>query len=215
MKSPQAMLQFLRKRRHDAAEKLAGNGDFGVAVCEVLDELIRRTQVIADEYPASSKMSLRDILEMPAVVGAMQAILETVAALSDVASECADATAARRDPVLKFVARVKAEGFEVANDWTLTDTREHPHVHTDDPHYLCSAKPKRSPAQNKPPHTTSAFCAWPPRSKTPRPNTPGESAVSSAPCSMDEAAMAACNPSENPQSASDANSRVEIRWAQS
>ncbi|WP_237084577.1 hypothetical protein [Mycobacteroides abscessus] len=136
MKSPQAMLQFLRKRRLDATEKLAGNGDFGVAVCEVLDELIRRTQVIANEYPASSKMSLRDILEMPAVVGAMQAILETVAALSDVASECADATAARRDPVLKFVARVKAEGFEVANDWTLTDTRVQPHAHTDDPALL-------------------------------------------------------------------------------
>lgn len=130
------MLQFLRKRRQDATEKLSGKGDFGAAVCEVLDELIRRTQVIADEYSASSKMSLRDILEMPAVVGAMQAILETVAALSDVASECADATAARRDPVLKFVTRVRAEGFEVANDWTLTDTHEQTHTHTDNPELL-------------------------------------------------------------------------------
>lgn len=136
MKSPQAMLQFLRKRRQDAADKLTGNGDFGVAVCEVIDDLIRRAQVIADEYPASLKISLRDIQEMPAVVGAMQAILETAAALDDVAAECANATAARRDPVLKFVARVRAEGFEVANDWTLTDTREQPHTHTDDPELL-------------------------------------------------------------------------------
>lgn len=126
------MLQFLRKRRQDADEKLSNNGDFGVALCEVLDELICRAQVIADEYPASSKISLRDIQEMPAVVGAMQAILETVAALSDVAAECADATAARRDPVLKFVARVKAEGFEVANDWTLTDIRKQPQTNADD-----------------------------------------------------------------------------------
>lgn len=133
MKSPQAMLQFLRKRRQDADEKLSNNGDFGVAVCEVIDELIRRAQVIAEEYPVSSKISPRDIQEMPAVVGAMQALLTTAAALDAVASECADATAARRDPILKFVARVRGEGFEVANDWTLTDTLGHPHAQTDDP----------------------------------------------------------------------------------
>lgn len=130
------MLQFLRKRRQDADEKLSNNGDFGVAVCEVIDELIRRAQVMADEYPASSKISLRDIQEMPAVVGAMQALLETAAALDGVAAECADATTARRHSVLKFVARVRAEGFEVANDWTLTDTREQPHTHTDNPELL-------------------------------------------------------------------------------
>ncbi|OHU53462.1 hypothetical protein [Mycobacteroides chelonae] len=136
MKSPQALLRFLRKRREDATEKLAGNGELGVAVCEVLDELIRRAQVIANEYPTSSKISLRDIEEMPAVVGAMQALMNTVTALADLANECADATAARRDPVLKFVARVRAEGFEVANDWTLTDTIEQPQAHTDNPELL-------------------------------------------------------------------------------
>lgn len=69
MKSPQAMLRLLRDRRQDAAEKLDGSGEFGVAVCEVLDELIRRAQVVADEYPVSSKITLRDLQEMPAVVG--------------------------------------------------------------------------------------------------------------------------------------------------
>ncbi|CPZ02015.1 Uncharacterised protein [Mycobacteroides abscessus] len=215
MKSPQAMLQFLRKRRQDATEKLAGNGDFGVAVCEVLDELIRRTQVIADEYPASSKMSLRDILEMPAVVGAMQAILETVAALSDVASECADATAARRDPVLKFVARVKAEGFEVANDWTLTDPALSRTPTPTTPHCLCSVKPKRSPAQNKPPHTTSAFCAWPPHSKTPRSNTPRESAASSARYSMADETMAVRGLPADPSHTATPAPHVELTWTES
>lgn len=143
MKSPQAMLQFLRKRRQDADQTLSDNGDFGVAVCEAIDELIRRAQVIADEYPASSRISLRDIQEMPAVVRAMQALLETAAALDDVASECADATASRRDPVLKFVARMKAEGFEVANDWTLTDTREQPHAPTEDPELLVQHEAER------------------------------------------------------------------------
>lgn len=125
MKSPQAMLRFLRDHRHDAAEKLDGSGEFGVAVCEVLDELIRRAQVIADEYPASSKITLHDLHEMPAVVGAMQALMNTVAALSDVMRECADAVQIRRDPVLRFVERLKSEGYEVQNDFTVTDTQDY------------------------------------------------------------------------------------------
>ncbi len=119
------MLQFLRKRRQDATEKLAGNGDFGVAMCEVLDELIRRTQVIADEYPASSQITLNDLQEMPAVVAAMQTLMETVATLSDVMRECADALQLRRDPVLQFIERLKSEGYEVENDFTVTDTRDY------------------------------------------------------------------------------------------
>lgn len=119
------MLRFLRDHRQDAAEKLDGSGDFGIAVCEVLDELIRRARVIADEYPASSKITLHDLQEMPAVVGAMQALMNTVAALSDVMRECADAVEARRDPVLRFVERLKSEGYEVRNDFTVTDTRDY------------------------------------------------------------------------------------------
>lgn len=67
-------------------------------MCEVLDELVRRAQVIADEYPASSQITLTDLQEMPAVVGAMQTLMETVATLSDVMRECADAMELRRDP---------------------------------------------------------------------------------------------------------------------
>lgn len=37
--------------RQDAAVKLANAGEFGVAVVEVCDELIRRTQVIAGAVP--------------------------------------------------------------------------------------------------------------------------------------------------------------------
>lgn len=125
MNSPEALLRLLRDRQQDAAERLEDSGDFGAAVCEVLDELVRRAQVIADEYPASSQITLTDLQEMPAVVGAMQTLMETVATLSDVMRECADAMELRRDPVLRFIERLKSEGYEVEDDFTVTDTRDY------------------------------------------------------------------------------------------
>ena len=51
VKSPHAVLGLLQAQRKQAADTLGGIQDFGVAVREVLNELIRRAQVIADQYP--------------------------------------------------------------------------------------------------------------------------------------------------------------------
>ncbi|CRZ15534.1 hypothetical protein BN2156_02396 [Mycolicibacterium neworleansense] len=117
------MLRLLHAMRDREAVNLARTGEFGVAVGEVCEELIRRTQVIADQYPNDEAMTLRLINEMPAVADALAALVNTAHALSEARREGADAVHARREPLLKFVQRVESEGFEVANDWTLTDTR--------------------------------------------------------------------------------------------
>ncbi|SKQ68287.1 hypothetical protein [Mycobacteroides abscessus] len=72
MNSPEALLRLLRDRQQDAAERLEYSGDFGATVCEVLDELVRRAQVIADEYPASSQITLNNNTETSAVVTSME-----------------------------------------------------------------------------------------------------------------------------------------------
>ncbi|MDH6193431.1 hypothetical protein M2272_000052 [Mycobacterium frederiksbergense] len=124
MKTPHAALQLLRAMRDREAVKLASTGEFGVAVGEVCDELIRRTQVIAEQYPKDEAMTLRLINEMPAVADAIAAILNTAHALSEVRKDGADAVLARREPLLRFAARVESEGFQIAEDWTLTDTAD-------------------------------------------------------------------------------------------
>lgn len=126
MESPHTVLELLRDRRDRAQAGIATTGDFGVAVCEVLDELIRRAQVFASEYPKGESVTLQLVEEMPAVTDALAALLETLAALSSLIEECADAVGARRDPAVKFVARVRSEGFEVADNFTVTEARQWP-----------------------------------------------------------------------------------------
>ena len=65
---------------------------------------------------------MRLINEMPAVADAIAAILNTAHALSEVRKEGSEAVLARRGPLLRFAARVESEGFQIAEDWTLTDT---------------------------------------------------------------------------------------------
>ncbi|SIB34856.1 Uncharacterised protein [Mycobacteroides abscessus subsp. abscessus] len=112
---------MLRTQRDILAEEPDSAGQFSVAVYEVLDELTRRTQVIADQYPEDEAMTVRLIREMPAVIEALTAITNTTAALNSLITEGLDVVGARRDAFLKFLDRVRSEGFEVANDPELND----------------------------------------------------------------------------------------------
>ncbi len=112
---------MLRTQRDILAEEPDSAGQFSVAVYEVLDELTRRTQVIADQYPEDEAMTVRLIREMPAVIEALTAITNTTAALNSLITEGLDVVGARRDAFLKFLERVRSEGFEVANDRELND----------------------------------------------------------------------------------------------
>lgn len=126
MKSPHTLLRALRERRERTEPAIHVNGDFGVAVCAVLDELIRRTQVIAAEYPEHQPMTSPLVEEMPAVVEALTALADANDALNDVIREYIDAAEARRDPLMKFLARVQSDGYTVAEDWIVTEARQWP-----------------------------------------------------------------------------------------
>ncbi|MBN7375719.1 hypothetical protein I3U60_05410 [Mycobacteroides abscessus subsp. massiliense] len=112
-------------------------GEVGVAVCEVLDELTRRTQVIADRYPEEEVVNPRLIVEMPVVVEALSALVDTLMTLDTLITEWADIVGPRREAMVKLLDRLQSEGFTVANDWEITDTHTWPALHsTDDPELL-------------------------------------------------------------------------------
>lgn len=130
MKSPHALLEMLRTQRDILAEEPDSAGEFSVAVYEVLKELTRRTEVIADQYPEDEAMTLRLILEMPAVIAALTAITNTTAALNSLIAEGLDVVGARREVLVKFLDRIRSEGFEVSEDRDLTDPEVLTDTHT-------------------------------------------------------------------------------------
>lgn len=130
VKSPHALLEMLRSQRDILAQEPDSAGEFSVAVYEVLKELTRRTEVIAEQYPEDEAMTLRLILEMPAVIAALTVITNTTAALNSLIAEGLDAVGARREVLVKFLDRLQSEGFEVADDRDLTNLTD-PEVLTD------------------------------------------------------------------------------------
>ncbi|SHX53677.1 Uncharacterised protein [Mycobacteroides abscessus subsp. massiliense] len=128
--SPHDLLAMLRARRDTAAELSHHAGEVGVAVHEVLAELTRRAQVIADRYPEEETVNPRLIIEMPAVVEALSALVDTLTALDTLITEWADIVGPRREVMIKFLDRLQSEGFEVADDRDLTNLTD-PEVLTD------------------------------------------------------------------------------------
>ncbi|MDO3167198.1 hypothetical protein P5V90_09550 [Mycobacteroides abscessus subsp. abscessus] len=120
--SPHELLALLRARRDMAAELSHHAGEVGVAVHEVLDELTQRAQVIADRYPEEEAVNPRLIIEMPVVVEALSALVDTLSALDTLITEWSAIVGPRREAMVKFLDRLRSEGFEVANDWEITDT---------------------------------------------------------------------------------------------
>ncbi|SLH96795.1 Uncharacterised protein [Mycobacteroides abscessus subsp. abscessus] len=120
--SPHELLALLRARRDMAADLSHHAGEVGVAVHEVLAELTRRAQVIADRYPEEEAVNPRLIIEMPVVVEALSALVDTLSALDTLITEWSAIVGPRREAMVKFLDRLRSEGFEVANDWEITDT---------------------------------------------------------------------------------------------
>ncbi|PVB05060.1 hypothetical protein D2E98_07280 [Mycobacteroides abscessus] len=124
MEGPHAVLRLLQERRRDA-DKLGESNPVKHATCELLDELVRRTQVLADQYPEHAPMNLRTGLEMPAVIKTLGTILSTMERMYDVVSESGEAASAHCDPIVRFLERLRSEGFEVdENENTVTDTKD-------------------------------------------------------------------------------------------
>lgn len=124
MQGPHAVLRLLQERRGDA-DKLGEGNPVKDATCELLDALLRRTQTLADQYPEHAPMNLRTGLEMPTVIKALASILATMERMYDVVSESGDAASAHCDPLVRFIERLRSEGFEVNEcDNTVTDTKD-------------------------------------------------------------------------------------------
>ncbi|WP_100451171.1 hypothetical protein [Mycobacteroides abscessus] len=124
MQGPHAVLRLLQERRGDA-DRLGEGNPVKDATCELLDELLRRTKVLADQYPEQAPMNLRTGLEMPAVIRALGSILSTMERMYEVVSESGEAASAHCDPLVRFVERLRSEGFDVnEHDNTVTDTKD-------------------------------------------------------------------------------------------
>lgn len=132
MQGPHAVLRLLQERR-SGADKLGEGNPVKDATCELLDELLRRTQVLADQYPEHAPMNLRTGLEMPAVIEALGSILSTMERMYDVVGESGEAAAVHCDPIVRFLERLQSEGFEVdENENTVTDTKDWASVQASD-----------------------------------------------------------------------------------
>ncbi|WP_235659771.1 hypothetical protein [Mycobacteroides abscessus] len=143
--SPHDLLALLRARRDKAAESSHHAGEVGVAVHEVLVELTRRAQVIADRYPEEEVVNPRLIVEMPAVVQALSALVDTLSALDTLITEWADIVGPRRETMIRFLDRLQSEGFTVANDWEITDTHTWPALEADaDPELLVQREAEKA-----------------------------------------------------------------------
>lgn len=143
--SPHDLLALLRARRDIAAESSHHAGEVGVAVHEVLVELTRRAQVIADRYPEEEAVNPRLIVEMPVVVEALSALVDTLMALDTLITEWADIVGPRREVMVKFLARMQSEGFTVANDWEITDTHTWPALEANaDPELLVQREAEKA-----------------------------------------------------------------------
>lgn len=122
MKSPHALLRFLEEQRR-VTEHRMGRRPIGAAFCEVLDELIRRTRLLTDAVPADAPMT-RSLIEGHAgdVADTLALVTRTLRKMADLATEVNGAVEQRRQPYLRFVARVESEGYQVADNHTVTDT---------------------------------------------------------------------------------------------
>ncbi len=116
------MLRYLQAQRQQTEDKI-GQRPIGVAACAVLDELIRRTRVLAAAVPADAPLTLAVINNHFSDLAATLAFISTtLRKMADLEMEGGNAVEVRRQPLLRFVARVRADGYEVADDFTVTDT---------------------------------------------------------------------------------------------
>jgi hypothetical protein len=131
MQSPYAMLRLLEKKRQESHTKL-GHRPMGVAACEVLDELIRRVCAITDGTAENAPLTLSDLRQFPDIIKAVKSVLATMNTMFEVMVEGGEAVEDRRQPLLRLVARLQSEGYQVANNFTVTAITDWLALHSSD-----------------------------------------------------------------------------------
>lgn len=131
MESTYAMLRLLEKKRHEAHTKL-GHRPLGVAACEVLDELIRRVRAITDGTAEDAPLTLDELRQFPDTIKMLKSVLAIMNTMFELMVEGGEAVGDRRQPLLRFVDRLRSEGYRVANDFTVTAITDWLALHSSD-----------------------------------------------------------------------------------
>lgn len=119
MQSPHAMLRLLEAKRRETHTKL-GHRPMGVAACDVLDELIRRVRAVTDGTAENAPLTLSELRQFPDIFKTIQSVMATMYTMFEVMVEGGEAVEERRQPLLRFVDRLRCEGYQVANNFTVT-----------------------------------------------------------------------------------------------
>ncbi|ORW79701.1 hypothetical protein AWC26_14940 [Mycobacterium shimoidei] len=125
------MLRLLEQKRREAQTKL-GHRPLGVAACEVFDELIRRVRAVTDGTAENAPLTLDDLRQFPDTIQMLKSVLATMNTMFEVMVEGGEAVEVRRQPLLRFVARLESEGYRVANDFTVTAITDWLALHSSD-----------------------------------------------------------------------------------
>jgi hypothetical protein len=136
VKSLHAMQRWLERQRRET-ERTLGHKQIGVASCEVLDWLIRRTRVVTDQVPADAPIT-RSYIEnqMGDAVEALRSISTTLTRMAELMQQCEEIVYQQRQPFIRVIDCIEAEGYRVdtatfttvtdAMDWSIVDTTGDP-----------------------------------------------------------------------------------------
>lgn len=126
MKAPHAYLELLQTMRAGIAEHMAGH-EITAAACEVLDELIWRTRMITDHIPADAPLTRTLVEKAGDAYDVLLPVMKTGDQLRDLLAEGVEAINQRHGPFVRFLNRVKSEGFVVSEELdAVTDAASWP-----------------------------------------------------------------------------------------
>jgi hypothetical protein len=120
-------MQDLLEAQRQAIGRELGHRQTGVAFCEVLDWLIRRTRAVADQVPANAPITLSYIQnQVGDEVEMLGLVAKTLERGAQLMKEGETVIYERRQPVIRLIRRIESEGFAVdAKTFTaVTDPRD-------------------------------------------------------------------------------------------
>jgi hypothetical protein len=122
VKTTHELERLLEAQRKQIGATMADR-QVGVAACEVLDWLIGRTKALADQSPADAPIT-RSYLEnqAPLEIEALRVAGLKMQRVGELVRESSEVVHQQRQPWVRFVRRVEAEGYRVDPNTFLTVT---------------------------------------------------------------------------------------------
>lgn len=128
------------EKQREETERNLGHRQIGVAVCEVLDDLIRRTRTVTAVVPADAPITLSRINNhADDATALMRLVPQTLKSLAQLMGECEEVVYAQRQAFARLIGRIESEGYHVdpdtfttvtdAGDWSALDVVDDSAVH--------------------------------------------------------------------------------------